>query len=93
MPFARALVAGLLVCASTGPAAAAPGTLAGFGNVPFGTSLELARVARGVEVRETTWTFADGARIRQKRDATPDGTCAVRVFYRPGSSRPGEARF
>jgi hypothetical protein len=177
------LAAGLL--AVTGTASAAPGTLAGFGNVPFGMPMDVAKVARGVEVRdqrcddawcelvyrttvreldvtvwqqfsngraidaevlvrgpgadgrhlnvsrcdatynrvhmlvtetygpsdvpiilrneytpngivevrETTWTFSNGARIREKRDATVDGTCAVRLFYRPGLDRVGDARF
>ncbi len=173
------------VLAAGGPAQAAPGALPGFGNVPFGMSLELAKAARGievrdqrcddtwcelvyrttvreldvtvwqqfqngraidaevlvrgpgaegrhlnvsrcdatynrvymlvtetygpsdvpiilrneytpngiVEVRETTWTFGNGARIREKRDATNDGTCAVRLFYRPGLDGAGDARF
>ncbi len=46
-----------------------------------------------VEVREVTWTFNDGARIRHKRDVTSDGTCAVRLFYRPGLIRASGTMF
>ncbi len=45
------------------------------------------------DVREVTFTFPDGAQIRQKRDVTEDGTCAVRVFYRPSSPSGGDAAF
>jgi hypothetical protein len=45
------------------------------------------------DVRELTFTFADGAQIREKRDVTEDGTCAVRVFYRPSSPSGGDAAF
>ena len=45
------------------------------------------------DVREVTFTFLDGAQIRQKRDVTEDGTCAVRVFYRPSSPSGGDAAF
>jgi hypothetical protein len=45
------------------------------------------------DVREVTFSFSDGAQIREKRDVTEDGTCAVRVFYRPSAPSGGDAAF
>ena len=45
------------------------------------------------KVREVTFTFADGASILEKRDTGPDGTCGLRLFYRPGSGSSQGVRF
>ncbi|MDA0654326.1 MAG: hypothetical protein O2905_00140 [Proteobacteria bacterium] len=46
-----------------------------------------------VEVREVTFSFPDGASIREKRDVTADGTCGLRLFYRPSQSVGNATRF
>ena len=46
-----------------------------------------------IEVREVTFSFPDGASIREKRDATADGTCGLRLFYRPAQSAGNATRF
>lgn len=46
-----------------------------------------------VEVREATFSFADNASIREKRDVTPDGTCGVRLFYRPTDAISAAQKF
>src|SRR5262245_1721141 len=43
---------GALAIAVSGPALSADGKLAGFGNVPFGTTYEEAKKAKGIDVRE-----------------------------------------
>ena len=43
---------GALVATVSGPALSADGKLAGFGNVPFGTTYEEAKKAKGIDVRE-----------------------------------------
>ncbi len=45
------------------------------------------------KVREVTFTFANGATIREKRDAGPDATCGLRLFYRPGFAASQGVRF
>ena len=62
-------------------------------DVPVLSRTEPGPTATTIYVREVTFTFTDGAQVRQKRDLTEDGTCAVRVFYRPASTSAGDATF
>src|SRR5688572_5416674 len=47
---------GALTVALAGPALSANGKLTGFGNIPFGTEVDAAKRAKGVEIRDDTCT-------------------------------------
>ena len=46
-----------------------------------------------VQVREVSFSFVDGAQVRERRRVFEDNTCSMRIFYKPPSDRAGDAQF